>query len=329
MEQIVLDTAHRIADDVLFPAATDTDAADVVPASNLDALAGAGLYGLHAPPEYGGLGASAATLYEVVEVIAGGCLTTAFVWTQHLGAVFAVIATRNDDLWRTWLPPMASGEVRAGLSLSAMRPGPATLRAVEDGTQWRITGTAPWVTGWGVVDVIYTGARTDDGRIVWCLVDAVSSESMRAAPIELTAANASGTVELAFAGHEVTADRVVSIPAYREPPPHDGGGRHNGSLALGVAARCCRLIGETPLRDEVDAARRRLDGADEYEMASARANACEVAMRCAAALVVHTGSRAAVAGTHAERLIREAAFLLVFGSRPAIRDALFDAIVRR
>ncbi len=319
-----MEVAQRIADEVLFPRALETDAADIVPLSNLDTLAAASLYGLHAPVEYGGLGASGAELFEAVELIAGGCLTTAFVWTQHLGAVFAVISSRRDDLRRSWLPRMASGYVRAGLSLSAMRPGPADLLAIEDGNGWILRGTSPWVTGWGRIDVVYAGARTDDGRIVWLLVDAEESETLVAERVPLIAVNASATMHLVFADHVVPADRVVSVLPYREPPPHDGGGRHNGSLALGVASRCCRLIGETPLRDEVDACRRRLDDADELAMAAARAAGCEIALRCASALVVHTGSGAAVARNHAERLMREATFLLVFGSRPAIRTALAE-----
>ena len=39
-------------------------------------------------------------------------------------------------------------------------------------------------------------------------------------------------------------------------------------------------------------------------------------------LAVRRGSRSALAGDDAERLAREAGFLLVFGSRPAIKDAL-------
>src|ERR1041385_5994392 len=140
-----MDAAHRIADEVLFPRALTTDAADIVPIENLDALADAGFYGLHAPVEYGGLGAGAAQLFEAVEIISSGCLATAFVWTQHLGAVFAVIASRREDLRKTWLPRMSSGEIRAGLSLSAMRPGPAELRAVSDGGGWVLSGTSPWV----------------------------------------------------------------------------------------------------------------------------------------------------------------------------------------
>ena len=324
----VLDSARRIADDMLFPSALETDAADIVPRANLDALADAGLYGLHAPTEFGGLGASAATLFQAVEIISGGCLTTAFVWTQHLGAVFAVLSSRRDELHKRWLRRLATGELRAGLSLSAMRPGPPALMAAEDGDGWVLNGTSPWVTGWGRIDVVYAGARTSDGRIVWLLTDAVESETLRAERVPLIAVNASATMHLAFEEHRVPADRVVSVLPYREPPPHDGGGRHNGSLALGVASRCCRLIGETPLRDEVDACREYLDAADEFQMAAARAAACELAVRCAGALVVHTGSSAAVARNHAERLMREATFLLVFGSRPAIRDALAAELVR-
>ena len=38
--------------------------------------------------------------------------------------------------------------------------------------------------------------------------------------------------------------------------------------------------------------------------------------------MVDAGSRAVLPDHHAQRLVREAAFLLVFGSRPAIRAAL-------
>jgi hypothetical protein len=52
------------------------------------------------------------------------------------------------------------------------------------------------------------------------------------------------------------------------------------------------------------------------------AAAADLALRAAAALVVETGSRAAVRHGHPERLAREALFLLVFGSRPAIKAEL-------
>jgi hypothetical protein len=98
--------------------------------------------------------------------------------------------------------------------------------------------------------------------------------------------------------------------------------RLNGSLPLGVARRCCALIGPTPLDDELRRARAALDAASTETMPAARAAASELAVRAAHTLAVRAGSTSALAGTEAERLTREAAFLLVFGSRPAIKEAL-------
>jgi hypothetical protein len=98
--------------------------------------------------------------------------------------------------------------------------------------------------------------------------------------------------------------------------------RLNGSLALGLVLRCARLVGPSPLDDELAAARARLDEAEPAELPAARAAAAELAHRAAGALVVATGSSAVLAGSVAERTAREALFLLVFGSRPAIKEAL-------
>jgi hypothetical protein len=45
-------------------------------------------------------------------------------------------------------------------------------------------------------------------------------------------------------------------------------------------------------------------------------------MRATAALIVHQGSRAILIDQDAQRLAREALFLLVFGSRPTIKAGL-------
>jgi hypothetical protein len=61
-------------------------------------------------------------------------------------------------------------------------------------------------------------------------------------------------------------------------------------------------------------------------MADARAAASELALRAAAALAVRDGSRAVTVDQHAQRLAREAVFLLVFGSRPRIKSALLERL---
>ena len=64
-------------------------------------------------------------------------------------------------------------------------------------------------------------------------------------------------------------------------------------------------------------------------MAEARAAASELAVRAAAALAVRDGSRAVSVDQHAQRLAREALFLLVFGSRPGIKSALLRRLGAR
>ena len=92
-----------------------------------------------------------------------------------------------------------------------------------------------------------------------------------------------------------------------------------------MARRCTRLLGASPLDDELTACRERLDAALEVgpePMAAARAAASELALRAAAALTVRDGASAITVDAHAQRLAREALFLLVFGSRPGIKSEL-------
>ena len=143
----IVQVAQRIADDVLFPAALATDASDVLPRELLDALAGGGLYGVVAPPQAGGAGADFPALCAVQEALAGGCLTTAFVWAQHNGLVRALAEGGDPELTARWLAPLARGEIRAGVALAGMLPRPP-LWAGPDAGGWRLDGVAPFVSGW-------------------------------------------------------------------------------------------------------------------------------------------------------------------------------------
>jgi alkylation response protein AidB-like acyl-CoA dehydrogenase len=320
----IVEVAQDIADEVLFPAALATDASDVVPRELLDALAEAGLYGVAAPREFGGLDADFLTVCAVQEALASGCLSTAFLWAQHTGLVHALAAGGRPELQATWLAPLARGDVRAGLALGGALPQP-TLRARPDGTGWRLDGVSPFVSGWGRIDVLHAAARTDSGEIIWLLVDAVAGPSLRVDRIRLAALNATATVRVTFDQLPVAADRVVG-----RHPVGDGGTppqvlRMHAALALGVAARCLRLLGPTALDAELAALRARLDqlGPD---AAADRAAAGELALRAAAALMTAEGSRSLLAADHAQLLVRDATFTLVYALRPASRAALLASL---
>jgi len=308
--------AQSLADEILFPAALTTDAGDRVPRSHLDQLAEAGLYGLLEPAER----------LAVIEALAGGCLTTTFVWIQHHSALAAVAASETPGLREWWLQNLERGKWRAGIAVAGIRPGavPVTARAVDGG--WSVNGEVPWVTGWGLVDVIHTAAIGPGGDIVWGLADAVESPTLTTQRLRLVAVDASVTVNVRFQDHYVAAERVTGIEPYDEWSARDRRGlRTNGSLALGVAGRCCRLLGPGPLDAALGTCRADLDRAatsDRDALPAARAAASELAYRAAGALVVASGSRAVLRDQQAQRLVREALFLLVFAGRPAIRKEL-------
>ena len=322
----VVETAQRLADEVLFPAALATDAADAVPVDLLDALAASGLYGLAGPVSAGGLDADFETVCAVVEALASGCLTTAFVWVQHMGAVLAVASSENTALRDEWLGPLCRGERRTGLALGGAVPGPARLTARETDGGWAFDGSSPFVSGWGRIDVVHTAARTDDGRVVWALVDATESATLDVERLELAALNATATVTATLSTHPVPASRVTSVSPYREGPTPPQVLRIHASLALGVAARCCALLGPSPLDDELAACRAGLDRLDPETIEAARASAGELALRASAALMTARGSRSLLVTDHAQRLAREALFVLVYALRPGSRDALLGRL---
>jgi alkylation response protein AidB-like acyl-CoA dehydrogenase len=318
----VVRVAQQIADEVLFPAALATDAADVVPRQLLDALAGAGLYGIAAPAGAGGLGAGFAEACAVNEALASGCLTTAFVWAQHHGLVRALAAGDNPELAASLLTPLARGEIRAGVALAGAMPRP-TLRATPDGGGWRLDGVAPFVSGWGRIDVIHAAARAGD-EVIWLVIDASVGTHVHAEPLKLICLNATATRRITFDGLRVDAGRVTGRhPASDATAPEVL--RIHAAWALGVAARCLRMLGPSPLDAELTAVRADLDRLGPGT-AAARAAAGELAMRAAAALMTTEGSRSLLVSERGQLLAREAMFMLVYALRPASRAALLERL---
>ena len=306
--------AAQLADDVLWPAALDIDGADVVPVGVLDRLAAAGLYGVAArdPGAYP----------AVAEALAGASLATAFVWVQHHSPVRAVEAA-GGALAQRWLDDLCDGRVRAGIAIAALRrPGPPSMVA-SDGPDGGLVldGWAPWVTGWGRIDVVMVAARQGDD-LVMCLVDAATGPHLTAERVRLAAVDASSTVQLRLDGLPVAADRVVSRLPYAEW--REGDRRSlagNGLLGIGLAARCARLLGSEAVAAEVDHLRGRLLGAEPDEVVEVRAEVSLLALRAATAVVAASGGASVERSSQGQRLLREAMFLTVFGQTADIKAA--------
>ena len=201
-------------------------------------------------------------------------------------------------------------------------PGPAQLVASETAGQVDVRRRRTVRVRLGADRIAHTAARTEDGRVVWALVDAQEGSSLAVERLRLVALNATATVRARFDAHPVPQERVTSVSQHHEGPTPPPVLRIHASLALGVASRCCRLLGPTALDDELLRCRAELDRLDADTIEAARAAAGELAFRAAAALAVHAGSRSLLLDQHAQRLVREALFALVYALRPGSRNAL-------
>ena len=315
----LVDRAADFADRRLFDAAIATDRSGHVPTVLLDEMRDLGLFGVFSPASVGGHDLAPSERHRIVEVLAGGCLTTTFIWLQHAGPAAATAGASGAV--HAFAEPLASGRCTGGVAFAhLLRSGPPTLTASANGGGWVLNGVAPYVTGWGWINVVLVAARCGD-EIVWLLLDAVASASLNASRLQLAAVDASETAVLTFDQHAVPADRLVRIDRYAEwLVGYRAGLRANGSLALGVAGRCARLLGDRDLVEQVDAARSVLDAADTDALPSARSEASLLAMRAATMLVTSKAGRSVLGDDHAQRLAREAMFLLVQGQTSEIRE---------
>ena len=328
---VTVERAQQLADDVLFPSASTVDAEGVIPRSHFDLLAAEGFYGLAAPVEHGGPDLTFGERARAFEALASGCLTTAFTWAQHHGVVRGLATTDRSQLRERHLADAVRGKLRGGISFAGALPQPPLLHAtpVDDG--YRLDGEAPFVTGWGLVDVLRLSARHGE-RVVDGLVEAVPAAGIRVEPLTLVAAQASCTVRLLFDGFHLPADRVLGTSPREEVLAAQAGSvRLNGAMPLGLTGRCTGLMAEagrpeaaSRLEAERGAVRERLDAAFAAgsDIHPPRAEAAELALRAAGSAVTAAGSSSLLAGAHGQRLVREATFTLVAASRPPIKDGI-------
>src|SRR5271155_222696 len=74
--------------------------------------------------------------------------------------------------------PAAPGGRRGGIALTGLIPGPPQLRAEPAEGGWRLDGTAPWVTGWGLIDLVQVVARGPDNTVVTLIMDAATQPGL-------------------------------------------------------------------------------------------------------------------------------------------------------
>ncbi len=158
-------TLRKFVEERIAPEAAEADRRASFPRRSFEACVELELPALGIPTEYGGAGADMVTQAIMAEELARACASTSLTMQISKVGMMPVINWGSEELKRTYLPPVASGERQASYCLSEADAGSdvAAMRtkAVRHGDVYLLSGTKYWVTNAGVSDTYTIFAVTD------------------------------------------------------------------------------------------------------------------------------------------------------------------------
>src|ERR671915_1049766 len=164
-QQAVVRAVREFVEQEVYPVAEEMEARDEFPDKIVEQMKEMGLFGLTAPEEFGGAGMDLMTYALVVAELSRGWMSLSGVLNTHFMGVYLLTRHGTDEQKQRWLPRMATGELRAALSMS--EPGAGSdvqaiaCKAIRDGDDYRVTGTKMWVTNGLRAGLVVLLCKTD------------------------------------------------------------------------------------------------------------------------------------------------------------------------
>ena len=132
------------------PIAQRYDNEDIYPQELIEPMREMGLFGITIPEEYGGLGLDYTTFAIIFEELSRGWMSVSGIIGTHHVMAHIVTNFGTGDQRASYLPRLASGELRAGLALTEPEAGSdvqaGRTTATKDGEEYVINGTKMFIT---------------------------------------------------------------------------------------------------------------------------------------------------------------------------------------
>jgi len=220
----IIRTVRDFVDTEVIPVANELEHRDEFPEKIVEGMKQLGLFGLTAPEEFGGAGLDLMTYALVGVELSRGWMSLSGIMNTHFMGIYLLKKYGTDEQKQKWLPKMATGELRAALSMS--EPGAGSdvqsiqARAARDGDHYVVNGTKMWVTNGLRAGLVTLLVKTDPAAdpphkgISILMVEkpagAREFEGITIPPnIEKMGYHGVETTELVFEDHRVPAENLL------------------------------------------------------------------------------------------------------------------------
>jgi alkylation response protein AidB-like acyl-CoA dehydrogenase len=149
-EIMLVETVRAFVDRDVKPAVRETEHANSYPEAWIEQMKRIGIYGLAIPESYGGSPVSMPCYVEVTQELSRGWMSLAGAMGGHTVVAKLLTLFGTDEQKQRYLPPMATGEMRATMALTEPAGGSdlqnMTTTAAIDGSDLVINGSKTWIS---------------------------------------------------------------------------------------------------------------------------------------------------------------------------------------
>src|SRR6201991_1714860 len=149
-ETMLVETVRAFIDRDVKPTVREAEHANDYPEAWIEQMKRIGIYGLAIPESYGGSPVSTRCYVLVTQELARGWMSLAGAMGGHTVVAKLLALFGTEEQKRQYLPPMASGELRATMALTEPGGGSdlqnMSTTAMPDGPNLVVNGSKTWIS---------------------------------------------------------------------------------------------------------------------------------------------------------------------------------------
>jgi alkylation response protein AidB-like acyl-CoA dehydrogenase len=164
-QKAIIETVREFVEKDVIPVADEMEHRDEYPERIVEQMKEMGLFGITVPEEYGGIGETLTTYSLAVVELARGWMSLSGVLNTHFMGCYLINRFGTGEQKESFLPRMATGEIRAALAMSEPEAGSDVqairTKAIVDGDDYVINGQKMWLTNGLRSGIVMTLVKTD------------------------------------------------------------------------------------------------------------------------------------------------------------------------